>query len=198
LLKLFAKMVLVVIGLAFGLFSLFLASVGAVRLHGWSVTGRLAPPNYPGLERFDIISFAAEPLRAAMEIGGNAFLVVINLCGLVALILTLRRGLTWIQNWPASLPLILVVVFWTTVAATVVGRTDWTLPASVLFGAAAVGIDWVILRRRGLSISARVSDVVARSPQTSFGLVQMSGRANVAIAALLALLAMLKVIASFG
>ena len=90
-LKLLARAVLILIGAALGLLCLFLAVLGVARLHSWSQTSRMAPPNYPGLERYDVISFAADPLRAAMEIGGNTLLIVIGLCGLAATIMTFWR-----------------------------------------------------------------------------------------------------------
>jgi hypothetical protein len=198
-LTLFAKFVLIVIGFAFGLFCMFLANIGTIRLYGWSQTGRLAPPHYPGLERYDVISFAAEPLRAVMEIGGNSFLVVISVCGLVAVILTFWRGLAWMRNWPHVLPFALVLVFWATAAAALVGRTDWILPASVVFGSVATGTGLMFLRQKGLAITARVSDVVVISQRNGSAHAQVPGRGlGIAAAALLALLAVMKLMAAFG
>jgi hypothetical protein len=198
LLKLFARAVLILIGAALGLLCLFLAVLGVARLHSWSETGRMAPPNYPGLERYDVISFAADPLRAAMEIGGNTLLVVIGLCGLAATIMTFWRGLDWIQNWPAFLPLTISVVFWGAVAATLVGRIDWLLPESVLLGALAIGIEWVRLRHEGRPITARVSQVVVSSNRVGSERVHKGVGIRIAVAALIVLLAVLKLITSAG
>lgn len=198
-LKLFAQFVLIVIGVAFGLSCLILVYIGTIRLYGWSQTGRLAPPHYPGLERYDVISFAAEPLRAVMEIGGNSFLVAISVCAFLAVILTFWRGLAWMRNWPHVLLFALVVVFWATAAAALVGRTDWILPASVVFGSVATGIGLVFLRQKGLATTARVSDVVVISQRSGSAHAQVPGRGlRIAAAALLALLAIMKLVAAFG
>jgi hypothetical protein len=50
-----------------------------------------------------------------------------------------------------------------TVAATLVGRDDWIIPASLLLGAVSIGSDWISLRQRGMPLSARVSDMMAAS-----------------------------------
>jgi hypothetical protein len=60
----------------------------------------LAPPQYPGIEKYDVISFSVDPLRATLELVGNAFLLAMMLLGLVAVIMMFRRGLEWIRNWP--------------------------------------------------------------------------------------------------
>jgi hypothetical protein len=168
-LKLLAKLVLWVIGFAFGLLCLFLANIGAIRLYGWSQTGRLAPPHYPGLERFDVVSFAAEPFRATMEIAGNSFLVVISVCGLVAVILTFRRGLDWLRYWRVSFVLAVVLVFWATVAAALVRHTDWIIPASVVLGSVATVFGWIQLRWDGLPIDTRVCDLPPASQRNDAG-----------------------------
>ena len=197
-LKLLARVVLILMGVALGLLCLFLAVLGVARIHSWSETGRMAPPNYPGLERFDVISFAADPLRAAMEIGGNTLLVVIGLCGLAATIMTLWRGLGWIQNWPAFLPLTISMVFWGAVAATFVGRIDWILPESALLGALAIGIDWVRLRHQGLPITARVSQVVVSPNRADSERSHKGVGMRIAVAAMIFLLAILKLITGAG
>jgi len=185
-------------GAALGLLCLFLAVLGVARLHSWSETGRMAPPNYPGLERYDIISFAADPLRFTMEIGGNTLLVAIGLCGLAATIVTLWRGLDWTQNWPAFLPLTISLVFCGAVAATFVGRIDWILPQSVLLGALAIGIDWVRLRHQGLPITARLSQVVVSPNPVGSERAHKGVGIRIALAALIVLLAILKLITGAG
>ena len=198
-LKLFVKLFLILAGLLFGLFCLVLANHGAIRLYGWSQTGRLAPPHYPGIARYDVISFDADPLRAALEIAGNAFLVVTAVLGLVAVILIFWRGLAWIQRWPDVLPFTLLAVFWATVSATMVGRTDWIIPTAVLFATLATGIGWMSLRQMGLPISSRVSDVVAVSQRNAFANPQKGGRGvQIATTAGLTLLAIMKLVAVFG
>ena len=72
--KLLARLVLIVTGIAFALFCLLLANLAAIRLYGWTQTGRFAPPTYPHLDRYDVITFSTEPLRLALEIGGNLVL----------------------------------------------------------------------------------------------------------------------------
>ena len=197
-LKLFVKLLLILAGLLFGLFCLFLANLGAIRLYGWSQTGRLAPPHYPGIARYDVISFHADPLRAAMEIAGNTFLVVTAVCGLVAVVLIFRRGLAWIRHWPNVLPSTLLTVFWATASATIVGRTDWIIPMSALFAALATGAGWMSLRQMGLPISSRVSDVVALSQRNAVANPQKRRQgAEIAIAAGLALLGIMKLVAVF-
>jgi hypothetical protein len=196
-LKLFLKSILIVIGVAFGLFCLLLASYGAIRLHGWSQTGRFAPPHYPGLEKFDIITFAAEPLRAFLEIGGSAFIIALSLYGLVIVIFIFWRGLAWLNNLPYVLPLAFVLVFSAMIASVFTGRTDWILPASMLLGCVAFVIDWISLRRKGLPITARLSDMYPVSQQTAPAHPQRSAWVGLATAALLMLLAMMKIIAAF-
>lgn len=115
--NLFAKLFLTVVGVAFGIYCLFLASLGAIRLHGWTQTGRLVPSHYPRLDRYDVISLNADPLRFVLEIGGNLFLVAMALFGLVAVILTFRRRLEWTLNWPDVLPFTLTMVFLATASA---------------------------------------------------------------------------------
>ena len=198
-LKLFVKLFLILAGLLFGLFCLVLANHGAIRLYGWSQTGRLAPPHYPGIARYDVISFDADPLRAALEIAGHAFLVVVAVLGLVAVILMFRRGLAWIHHWPNVLPFTLLAVFWATASATMVGRTDWIIPTSVLFAALAMGVGWMSRRQMGLPISSRVSDVVAVSQRNAFANSQKRGRGlRIATIAGLILLAVMKLVAVFG
>lgn len=197
-LKLFAKLFLILVGLVFGLFCLFLANIGAIRLYGWSQTGRLAPPHYPRIEKYDVISFSADPLRAVLELGGNTFLVVVAMFGLVALILIFWRGLEWMRNWPHVLPLTLCAVFSATASATMVGRTDWILPGSVMLAAVAMGISWMLLWQKGLPISARVSDVPALSQRNGPAHVQARGFGlRIALSAILVLLAIMKFMAAF-
>jgi hypothetical protein len=197
-LKLLARAFLITIGFAFGVFCLFLASVGAIRLHGWSETGRLAPPHYPGIEKFDVISFSADPLRAALEIGGNGLLVVVAVSGLVALVFIFRRGLEWMSSWPVVLPLTLYALFLATAAATIVGRTARVLPASLVLGSAAACVGWMCLRQRGLSISARVSELGAVLEQNAPAHVRERGRVlQITGGALLVLLAIMKLMAAF-
>jgi hypothetical protein len=198
-LKLFVKLFLILAGLLFGLFCLVLANHGAIRLYGWSQTGRLAPPQYPRIARYDVISFGADPLRAALEISGNAFLVVIAVLGFVAVILMFRRGLAWMQHWPDVLPLTLLAVFWATASATMVGHTDWIIPTSVLLAALATGIGWMSLRQMGLPISSRVSDVAAVSQRNAFANPQKRSRGmQIAMTAGIILLAIMKLAAVFG
>jgi hypothetical protein len=157
--KLLAKFVLIFIGVAFGVFCLFFAILGAIRFHGWIEVGRLAPPHYPGIEKYDVISFSTDPLRAVLEIGGNALLILMTGSGLVLVILMFRRGVEWMHKLPYVLPGIFVIVFWSTVGAVLVGRTDWVLPASFLLGGVAMGMNWMSLRKKGLPITARLSDM---------------------------------------
>jgi hypothetical protein len=82
---------------------------------------------------------------------------------LVAVIMMFRRGLDWIRNWPYVLPRSLVIAYWATIAATLVGRDDWIIPASLLLGAVSIDSDWTSLRQRGMPLSARVSDMMAAS-----------------------------------
>lgn len=123
----------------------------------------MAPPQYPGIEKYDVISFSVDPLRATLELVGNAFLLAMMLLGLVAVIMMFRRGLEWIRNWPYVLPGSLVLAYWATVATTLVGRDDWIIPASLLLGAVSIGSDWISLRQHGMPFSARVSDMMAAS-----------------------------------
>jgi hypothetical protein len=157
--KFLAKSLLVAVGIAFALFCLFLAIAGAIRFHGWIEVGRLAPPQYPGIERFDVISFRTDPLRASLEIGGNLFLILMALSGLAFVIQSFRRGMKWMSNLPYVLPLVCVAAFWATVASVLIGRTDWVLPASLLLGSGAFAMNWMTLRKNRLPINARLIDV---------------------------------------
>jgi hypothetical protein len=86
-----------------------------------------------------------------------------------------------------------------TASATMVGRTDWIIPTSVLFAALATGIGWMSLRQTGLPISSRVSDVVAVSQRSGFASPQKrSHGVQIAMAAGLTLLAIMKLVAVFG
>jgi hypothetical protein len=157
--KLLAKFFLIFIGVAFGVFCLFFAVLGAIRFHGWIEVGRLAPPHYPAIEKYDVISFSADPLRAVLEIGGNALLILMTVSGLVLVTLMFRWGVEWMRKLPYVLPAIFVIVFWSAVGAVLVGRTDWALPASFLLGGVAMGMNWMSLRKKGLPITARLSDI---------------------------------------
>jgi hypothetical protein len=184
-----------VVGVAFGLFCLLLAYFGAIRLYGWSQTGRFAPPHYPGLEKFDVVTFAAEPLRAFLEIGGSVFVVAIGLLGSMAVILIWRRS-AWLNNLPHVLPLTFFLVFSAAVASVFTRHIDWILPASVLLGSVAVIVDGISLRRKGLPITARLSDAYAVSKQTAPLHSQQSAWVRLAIAALLMLLGIMKFVAA--
>jgi hypothetical protein len=194
-LKFFLRPVLAVFGVAFGLFCLLLAHFGAIRLYGWSQTGRFAPPHYPGLEKFDVVTFAAEPLRAFLEIGGSFFVVAIGLLGLIAAIL-IWRGPAWLNNLPLVLPLAFVLVFSGIVASVFTRHIDWILPASLLLGSVAFIIGGISLRRIGLPITAQLSDAYAVSRQTAPLHSQQSAWVRLAIAALLMLLGIMKFVAT--
>jgi hypothetical protein len=155
-----------VIGIVFELFCLFLMYIGAIRLLGWSITGRLAPPNYPGLERFEVISFATDPSRAILEVGGNSFLIVISACGIVAAILTLRQGLAWTRIFPAFLPATFVAVFWAAASATLVKHTEFAIPGAALLGFCVFVAQWISLRNKGFALTARVSEATIFSQQS--------------------------------
>jgi hypothetical protein len=59
----------------------------------------LAPPHYPGIERYDVISFSTDPLRAALEIGGNALLILMTVSALFLVILMFWRGVGMAFVW---------------------------------------------------------------------------------------------------
>lgn len=196
--KSLARRLLIAIGLAFALFCLLLVNIAAIRLYGWSQTGRFAPPTYPRLDRYDVISFSTEPLRLVLEIGGNAFLFVTALCGLVAVILMFVRGLRWLHNWPDVLPLTLLMVFLATASATLVGHTDWVLPVSAILGLLTAGAGWISLWRRGQPLSARVSDAAKAAESARRPDVEPRGSGwRIAAAALLFLLALEKLFSAF-
>ena len=109
--KFLAKFVLIFIGVAFGAFCLFFVILGAIRFHGWIAVGRLAPPHYPGIEKYDVISFSTDLLRAALQIGGNALLILMTGSGLVLVILMFRWGVEWMHKLPYVLPAIVVIAF---------------------------------------------------------------------------------------
>jgi len=194
-----AKLGLMVIGVVFGLFCLLLGYIGTIRLYGWSQTGRLAPPHYPGLERFDLISFATDPLRAALEIGGNSLLVVISACGLVAVILTFRGGLDWIRNYPAFLPATFVAAFWATASAALVRHTEFAIPAAALLGSIAFVVQWIALRQKGFALTARVSDAAIFSQRSGPAPVRRPGRGlRIALALVLVIVSLMKLGTVFG
>jgi hypothetical protein len=59
----------------------------------------LAPPHYPGIERYDVIFFSTDPLRAALEIGGNALLILMTVSALFLVILMFWRGVGMAFVW---------------------------------------------------------------------------------------------------
>jgi hypothetical protein len=75
-----------------------------------------------------------------------------------------RWGVEWMHKLPYVLPATFVIVFWNTVGAVLVGRTDWVLPASFLLGGVAIGMNWMSLRNKGLPITARLSDMTDTEP----------------------------------
>jgi hypothetical protein len=191
-----AKLFLIVIGFAFGLFCLLLANHGVIRLYGWSRTGRMAPPDYPGFERYDVISFSAEPLRAFLEVGGSAFLVAISLTGLMLVVLTFWRGPVWWRNLPDLLPVTFVLMFSGAIGGVFTGRADFILPGSLFLGSVAVLFGWIFLRLKGLPITARVSDVVAFTQRNGSARPQRPAWLGFATAALLTLLPIMKLMAA--
>lgn len=194
-----AKLGLMVIGVVFGLFCLLLGYIGTIRLYGWSQMGRLAPPHYPSLERFDVISFANDPLRAALEIGGNSLIVVTNACGLVAVILTFRGGLDWIRSYPAFLPATFVAVFWAAASATLVRKTEFVIPAVALLGSIAFVAQWITLRQKGFALTARVSDAAIFSQRSAPAPARRPGRGlRIALALVLVIVGLMKLGAVFG
>jgi hypothetical protein len=144
--KVVEKFVLKPVGIALALFCLYLAIVGAIRFHGWIEVGRFAPPHYPGIERFPVISFKADPLNAALEIGGNLLFILMALSGIVVVIQLFRRGAGWITSFPFALPPIVVFVFLSTVWFVLAGRTDLVLPVALFEGAIVIAADRMLLR----------------------------------------------------
>jgi hypothetical protein len=192
--RLFLKPIFDLIGITFGLVCLLLANHGAIRLYGWSQTGRFAPPRYPELDKFDVITFATDPLRAFFEIGGSAFMVAISLHGLIIVFLIFWRGLSWLSTLPYLLPLTFVLMFSATIASVFTGHIDWLLPASMLLGSVAIVTDSISLRRMGLPLTARLSDAHAASLKTGPAHPQRSAWVGFAVAALLVLLAIMKIV----
>jgi hypothetical protein len=167
-----AKFLLNVIGIVFGLFSLLLAYVAAMRLYGWCETGRLAPPHRAMMDIYEVISYGGDPVRFVLEVGGNVFLLAMGILGVVTMFFLNRRGADGARNWPYLVPCVLIAVFWATVAAALgARRASWILPAATLFGLLGVGVAWSTLRERGLPINARISDMTE-----AFGRVKGSPR----------------------
>ena len=164
-----AKILLAVVGLVFGLFSLVLAYVGGMRLYGWCETGRLAAPHRAMMDMYEVISFGSDPVRFVLEVGGNVFLLAMGILGVVTVFFLNRRGMDGVRNWPYLIPPVLIAVFWATVAAALgAKRASWILPASTLLGLLGAGVAWYTLWKRGLPINARISDMI-EAPRSEKG-----------------------------
>lgn len=143
-----AKTFLKAIGFAFGLFCLSMTYASGIRLYSRLSAHQSVAPQ--------------DGVSAALDIGGNVLLLIVSILGVVTILYIARKGLDLIRSWPYVAPGILIAVFWATMAATLgAGRMTWVLPAAgvgILMGLAA---GWSTLRRHGLPITARGSDVPA-------------------------------------
>ena len=88
----------------------------------------------------------------------------------------------------------LVLVFLAAISATLVGRTDWALPASLLSAFIATGYQWMTLRQQGLPFTARYADEVAAFTQNAPASAQKPSWLGFATAALMTLLAVMKLV----
>jgi|GEM_PF-6287862 len=143
------------IGFAFGLLCLLITYFSGVRFYEHLLLDR-APD---------------QGLSFALDLAGNGLLLSMSILGIVAVILINRRGLDGvIQNWPylatGGLFAMLIATPAAGLSAAFYGQPmSFVLAFALFWGLAGLWSSWSVLKKQGLPINARASDVSAARKQ---------------------------------